>query len=126
MASVNAVILAGNLTRDVEVRHTPQGTAVAKLGLAVNESYRTKDGEKKEDVCFIDVDVWDRQAETCGQYLAKGSPVLVEGALKLDTWIDRETGQKRHKHKIRARRVTFLSGRREPTAPDEGDELPDY
>jgi len=109
MVSVNTVILGGNLTRDPEVRYTPQGTAVARLGLAVNQTYRTKDGEKREDVCFIDVEVWARQAETCGEYLKKGSSILVEGTLKLDTWDDRETGKKRSKHKVRARRVQFLS-----------------
>ena len=109
MVSINTVILGGNLTRDPEVRYTPQGTAVARLGLAVNQTYKTKDGEKREDVCFIDVEVWARQAETCGEYLKKGSSILVEGNLKLDTWDDRETGKKRSKHKIRARRVQFLS-----------------
>lgn len=109
MVSVNSVILAGNLTRDPEVRYTPQGTAVARLGLAVSQVYKNRDGEKKEDVCFIDVEVWARQAETCGEYLKKGSPILIEGSLKLDTWSDRETGQKRSKHKVRARRVQFLS-----------------
>ena len=109
MVSINTVILGGNLTRDPEVRYTPQGTAVAKLGLAISNVYKTRDGEKKEDVCFVDVDVWARQAETCGEYLKKGSSILVEGTLKLDTWDDRETGKKRSKHKIRARRVTFLS-----------------
>ena len=109
MVSVNTVILGGNLTRDPEVRYTPQGTAVARLGLAVNQVYRTKDGERKEDVCFVDVEVWARQAETCGEYLKKGSSVLIEGSLKLDTWTDKESGQKRSKHKIRARRVQFLS-----------------
>ncbi len=153
MVSVNTVILGGNLTRDPEVRYTPQGTAVARLGLAVNQVYRTKDGEKKEDVCFVDVEVWARQAETCNEYLKKGRPVLVEGSLKLDTWTDRESGQKRSKHKIRARRVHFLTspgGERSrdsdetapPPAPyevnfppeppsfgpdmDEGDELPPF
>ena len=109
MVSVNSVILVGNLTRDPEVRYTPQGTAVARLGLAINQVYKTRDGERKEEVCFIDVEVWARQAETCGEYLKKGSSILVEGILKLDTWSDKETGQKRSKHKIRARRVQFLS-----------------
>jgi len=68
MVSINTVILGGNLTRDPEVRYTPQGTAVARLGLAINQVYRTKDGEKREDVCFVDVEVWARQAETCGEY----------------------------------------------------------
>lgn len=140
MPSVNTVILGGNLTRDPEVRYTPQGTAVAKIGLAINETYRTKDGEKREDTCFVDVEAWDRQAETAGEFLKKGSPVLVEGTLKLDTWTDKE-GQKRSKHKVRARRIHFLSApageeRREESgisrdpaqvpAQDEGDELPPF
>ncbi len=109
MVSVNSVILAGNLTRDPEIRYTPQGTAVGRLGLAVSQKFKTKDGEQKEEVCFVDIEVWARQAETCGEYLKKGSSVLVEGRLKLDTWEDRESGQKRSKHKIRARRVHFLN-----------------
>ena len=93
------------------------GTAVARLGLAVNQVYRTKDGEKKEDVCFVDVEVWARQAETCNEYLKKGRAVLVEGTLKLDTWTDRESGQKRSKHKVRARRVHRPAGLRSPWPP---------
>ena len=142
MVSVNTVILGGNLTRDPEVRYTPQGTAVARLGLAVDQVYRTKDGERKEDVCFVDVDVWARQAETCGEYLKKGSSVLIEGSLKLETWNEfGGNGQKRSKHKIRARRVQFLStpagegGARDrddvappPNGPnmDDGEELPPF
>jgi len=109
MVSVNSVILAGNLTRDPEIRYTPQGTAVGRLGLAVSRKFKTGDGEMKEEVCFVDVEVWARQAETCGEYLKKGSSVLVEGELKLDTWDDKETGKKRSKHKIRARRVHFMN-----------------
>ncbi len=109
MVSVNSVILAGNLTREPEIRYTPQGTAVGRLGLAINRKFRTKDGEQKEEVCFVDVDVWGRQAENCGEYLKKGGSVLVEGRLVLDTWSDKETGQKRSKHKIRAFRVQFLN-----------------
>ena len=107
MFNINSVILGGNLTRDPEVRYTPQGTAVANFSLAVNRTYRTKEGEKKEEVCFVDIETWGRQAETCGEYLKKGSPVLVEGRLKLDTWETKE-GQKRSKHKISAIRVQFL------------------
>ena len=84
MTTLNKVFLAGNLTRDPEVRYTPSGTAVAKLGLAVSDSYTNKAGEKVESTCFVDVDVWSRQAETCGEYLTKGSPVLIEGRLQLD------------------------------------------
>lgn len=124
MVSVNSVILAGNLTRDPEIRYTPQGTAVGKLGLAVNRKFRTKDGEQKEEVCFVDVDVWARQAENCGEYLKKGSSILVEGRLVLDTWSDKETGQKRSKHKIRAFRVQFLNRPQGRTSSPERDTAP--
>ena len=106
-ASLNKVFLAGNLTRDPEVRYTPSGTAVAKLGLAVSDSYTNKAGEKVETTCFVDVDVWSRQAEACGEYLSKGSPVLVEGRLQLDQWESKE-GEKRSKLKVHADRIQFL------------------
>ncbi|HAL91814.1 MAG TPA: single-stranded DNA-binding protein [Verrucomicrobia bacterium] len=112
MASLNKVMLIGNLTQDPEVRRTPSGTAVSTLRLAVNESYQNKAGEKVEKTVFLDVDVWDRQAETCQQYLAKGSPLFIEGRLQLDSWDDKETGQKRTRLKVRAERVQFLSGPR--------------
>jgi len=108
MANFNKVLLMGNLTRDPEVRYTPKGTAVATLGLAVNEYYTTATGEQKEETIFVDIDVWGRQAETAGQYLAKGRPVFVEGRLRLDTWDDKETGQKRSKLKVVALRIQFL------------------
>lgn len=117
MASLNKVLLIGNLTRDVELRRTPSDTAVATLGLAVNESFKNKSGEKVESTVFVDVDVWERQAETCAQYLAKGSPIHVEGKLQLDTWDDKETGQKRSRLKVRAERVQFLGGK--PAAAGE-------
>jgi single-strand DNA-binding protein len=112
MASLNKVLLIGNLTQDPELRRIPSGTAVATLRLAVNESYQGKSGERVERTLFLDVDVWDRQAETCQQYLTKGAPVLIEGRLQLDTWDDKETGQKRSRLKVRAERVQFLSGPR--------------
>jgi single-strand DNA-binding protein len=108
MASYNKVLLMGNLTRDPEVRYTPKGTAIANLGLAVNRVYTTEGGEQKEEVTFIDIEVWGRQAETAGQYLAKGRPVFVEGRLRLDSWEDKESGQKRNKLKVVAERVQFL------------------
>lgn len=117
MTTLNKVFLAGNLTRDPEVRYTPSGTAVAKLGLAVSDSYTNKAGEKVESTCFVDVDVWARQAETCGEYLTKGSPVLVEGRLQLDQWESKE-GEKRSKLKVHAERVQFL-GR--PRKAEMGD-----
>src|SRR2546428_13112105 len=112
MASLNKVFLIGNLTRDPEVRYTPKGTAIANLGLAVNRSWTDESGQQKEEVLFVDIDVWGRQAETCGQYLSKGRPVFVEGRLRLDSWEDKESGQKRNKLKVVAERVQFLGAPR--------------
>jgi single-strand DNA-binding protein len=123
MVNINSVIIGGNLTRDPEVRYTPQGSAVTSFGLAVNRIFKTRDGEKKEEVNFFDIDVWGRQAETCGEYLKKGSPVLIEGRLKQDTWENRE-GQKRSKVKIRAIRVQFLPGGPSRGARQELDAAP--
>jgi single-strand DNA-binding protein len=106
MASLNNVILMGNLTRDPEVRYTPSGTPVATLGLAVNN--RMKQGDEwKDDPCFIDVVVFGKQAESCGEYLSKGQPVLVEGRLRYRTW-EGQDGQKRSKHEVSAFRVQFM------------------
>lgn len=108
MASFNKVILMGNLTRDPELKTLQSGMRVAKLGLAVSETWRDKaTGEKKEVTCFVDVDVWDRQADQCGQYLSKGRPVLVEGRLRTDEWTTKE-GEKRTKLVVRADSVTFV------------------
>ncbi len=118
MASLNKVLLIGNLTQDPELRRIPAGTAVSTLRMAVSESFQNKSGERVERTVFLDVDVWDRQAENCAQYLSKGSPVFVEGRLQLDSWDDKETGQKRSRLKVRADRVQFLSGpRREGSGP---------
>lgn len=114
-ASLNKVFLIGNLTRDPEVRRTPTGVPVAKLGLAVSESFRTKGGSDEERTCFVDVDVWDKQAEACEQYLSKGRPILVEGRLQMDQWTSRE-GEKRSKLKIRADRIQFLGSPRRDAA----------
>ena len=112
MASFNRVILVGNLTRDPEVRYTPNGTAVTDLGLAVNRQWFDKQtNSKKEEVSFIDVTLWGKQAEIAGQYLKKGRQVLIEGRLQMDTWDDRETGQKRSKLKVVAEQMTMLGGR---------------
>ena len=108
MAQLNKVFLMGNLTRDPELRRLSNGTAVTDLGLALNRSFMGKDGEKREEVVFIDVTVWDRQAETCCQYLKKGRAVHVEGFLKMDSWDDKATGEKRSKVKVQADRVQFL------------------
>jgi single-strand DNA-binding protein len=108
MASFNKVILVGNLTRDPELRYTPKGTAVAKIGLAVNRVWTSESGEKKEEVTFVDVDVFGRTAENVGQYMRKGRPILVEGRLKLDQWDDKQTGQKRSRLGVIADTVQFL------------------
>jgi single-strand DNA-binding protein len=108
MASFNKVILAGNLTRDPELRYTPKGTAIAKIGLAVNRTWKNEAGETKEEVTFVDVDAFGRQAEVIAQYMRKGRPLLVEGRLKLDQWDDKQTGQKRSRLGVVAETVQFL------------------
>jgi len=107
MASFNKVILMGNLTRDPELRQAPSGVKVADLGLAVSENWRDKNGQPKEVTCFVDVVVWDKLAELCQQYLAKGRPVLVEGRLQMDEWKNQQ-GEKRTKLRVRADTVKFL------------------
>src|SRR5476651_2233335 len=107
MASFNRVILMGNLTKDPEVRYIPSGTAVAELRLAVTERFNSKEGKPTETTCYVDIVVWARQAETCGEYLRKGSPILVEGRLQLDEWKSKE-GEARSKLRVRADRVQFL------------------
>ena len=107
-ASLNKVLLMGNLTRDPEVKYTPKGTAVCDLAMAINDSYKAQDGTIKETVTYVDVEVWGRTAENCKQYLTKGRPVFVEGQLKLDQW--EQEGQKRSRLKVRADRVQFLGG----------------
>lgn len=117
MASLNRVILAGNLTRDPELRYTSSGMAVADLGFAVNDRYKNKAGEWVEKACFVDVVVWGRQAETCGEYLTKGSPALVEGRLQFDQW-ESQQGEKRSKLLVRADTVQFMGG---PRRGEPGD-----
>lgn len=116
MASFNKVILAGYLTRDVEIRFTPKGTAVAKFGIAVNRHWTTEAGEKREEVTFVDVDCFGKTAETVSQYFRKGKPMLVEGRLKLDQWDDKQTGQKRSKLGVVMESFSFLDSLKE----DEG------
>ena len=114
MASFNKVVLVGNLTRDPEVRHTPSGTAVTDIGLAVNNRWFDKQTNAwHEDPVFIDVTLWARQAEIAGEYLSKGSQVLIEGRLQLDQWEDRESGQKRSKLKVVGENMRMLGSRRD-------------
>ncbi len=111
MASFNKVILIGNLTRDPEVRYTPKGSAVCDLGLAVNRQYSLDNGEKREEVTFVDVVLWARLAEIAGEYLKKGRPVFIEGRLQLDTWDDKQSGQKRSKLRVIGETMQLLGGR---------------
>jgi len=122
MASYNRVVMIGNLTRDPEYKQLTSGQAVCRLGLATNRSFKNKaSGSLVQEVCFVDIDVWGPQAESCRQYLSKGRPVLVEGRLKFDSWQD-QNGQTRSKHSIVADRVVFLAQGAENSASDTQSE----
>ncbi|MBA2623974.1 MAG: single-stranded DNA-binding protein [Chthoniobacterales bacterium] len=110
-SSFNRVILLGNLTRDPEVRYTPKGSAVAEIGLALNRIYTPEGGEKREEVTFVDVTLWGRTAEIAGEYLKKGRPVLIEGRLQLDTWDDKQSGQKRSKLRVVGESMQLIGSR---------------
>lgn len=110
MANVNKVMLLGNITRDLEVRYTPKGTAVCDLGLAVNRIRTGDNGERIEEVTYVDVTLWGRQAELAGQYLAKGRSVFIEGRLQLDQWDDKQTGQKRSRLRVVGENMQFIGG----------------
>jgi single-strand DNA-binding protein len=112
MANFNKVILAGNLTRDPELRYTPKGTAVAKIGLAINRKWRSETGEMKEETTFVDVDCFGKTAETVGQYLKKGRPILIEGRLRYETWEDKQSGQKRSKLGVVMESFQFIDSNR--------------
>ena len=108
--SFNKVLLMGNLTRDVELRHTPGGSAVARLGLACNRRFKTQSGEQRDEVTFVDCEAWGRTAEVMSQYLAKGRPVFIEGRLKLDQWQDKD-GQNRSKLVVVIENFQFVDSR---------------
>jgi single-strand DNA-binding protein len=110
MVSFNKVILLGNLTRDPEVRYTPSGTAVASFAIAVNRRYKQGD-DTKDEVSYLDIVVFGKQAEACGQYLNKGDAILVDGRLQQRRWDDKETGQKRSKVEVVAQSVNFMPKR---------------
>lgn len=111
MASLNKVMLMGNLTREPETKRTPKGTAVTQMSLAINRQYTTEGGERKEEVTYVDVEAWGKLAEICGEHLSKGKQVFVEGRLKLDTWEDKNTGEKKSRLRVAADAVQFLSPR---------------
>lgn len=121
MASVNKVILIGNVTRDPEVKFTPKGSAVTDIGLAINRTYTVDNGEKREEVTFVEVTFWGRQAETIGEYVKKGRSIYVEGRLQLDTWDDKQSGQKRSKLRVVGENFQFLGNRAGGTAGGDDD-----
>ena len=111
MPNLNRVMLIGNLTRDPEVKYTPKGTAIADIGLAINRVWKNESGEKQEETTFVDVTLWGRQAEIAKEYLTKGRPVYIEGRLQLDSWDDKQTGQKRTKLKVTGEQLQLLGAR---------------
>ena len=111
MASLNKVMLIGNLTRDPELRVTPKGTAICQFGLAVNRTFKDESGATRAETTFVDIEAWGKQGETVAKYLTKGRPLFVEGRLKLDSWDDKTTGQKRSKMKVVLENFQFLGGR---------------
>jgi single-strand DNA-binding protein len=110
-AHFNRVLLMGNLTRDPEVRYTPKGTAVTDIAIAINRVIGGEEGERREEVTYVDVTLWGRQAEVAQQYLTKGRGVFIEGRLQLDTWDDKQTGQKRSKLRVVGENMQMLAGR---------------
>ena len=117
MPSFNLVVLAGNLTRDPEFRHLPSGNAVTKLALAINRNWTTEDGQKREEVTFVDVDAFGKQAETIAKYFTKGRGILIEGRLKLDQWDDKATGQKKSRLGVVLESFSFLEAGRPDSTP---------
>ncbi len=120
MADFNKVILAGRLTRDIEVRYTPKGIAFGNGSMAINRKWKTEDGEQKEQVTFVEFSAWGRTAEVMAQYLKKGSPLLVEGRLTLDQWEDKQTQEKRSKLKVTVEGFQFLESTNSEGSEDSG------
>lgn len=119
MAYLNKVFLIGNLTRDPELRVTPKGTSIAAFGLAINRQSKNADGSHADEVTFVDIEAWGKQADLVAKYLAKGAPCMIEGRLKLDEWTDKTSGQKRSRLKVVLDNVQFLN-----RAPAAGGETP--
>lgn len=125
MASLNKVFLIGNLTKDPELRYTPNGTAVSNLRIAVNRKFKDRSGELKEDTCFVTITAWDKQAEICNQYLSKGRPIFVEGILQSRSW-ETGDGQKRSTIDVRAERIQFLGQPPKSGSSDESSDDSSY
>ncbi len=119
MANFNRVIIVGNLTRDPELRVTPQGLSICKLSLAVNRNYRTANGEDQEETTYVDVDAFGKPAEIISKYMGKGRPILVEGRLKTDSWTN-QAGEKRSKLKVVLENFQFMGGRGEDSSSEGG------
>ena len=118
MASLNKVLLIGNLTRDPELRYLTGGnSAVCEFGIAINRRFMQASGQEKDETCFLEIVVWGKQAETCSRFLQKGSTIFIEGRLVYDQWTEKDTQKKRSRVRVTAERVQFLSGRREDGAP---------
>jgi len=113
MPNLNKVTLMGNITRDIEMRALPGGQSIAQIGLAINRNWQGTDGQKKEEVTFVDCEAWGKTAEVMHKYLAKGRPVFIEGRLKLDQWEDKESGQKRSKMKVVIESFQFIDSKPE-------------
>ena len=124
MPNLNKIQLMGNLTRDPQLKHTPKGTAVADIGLAVNRIGKDEHGQRTEETTFVDVTFWGRTAETVAQYTSKGRPLYVEGRLKMDSWQDKQTGQNRSKLKVIGDSFQFLGGREEAPASYQAPSAP--
>lgn len=125
MANFNKVLLIGNLTRDPQLSYLPSQTAVCEFGLAVNRTWNSKDGEKKQDTCFIDCRAFGKQAETLNKYVSKGDPIFIEGRLDFDQWTDND-GKKRSKHRVTVENFQFLSNSDQPKQnTDQADFMDD-
>jgi single-strand DNA-binding protein len=121
MANLNKVMLIGNVTRDPEIKYTPQGRAVTDLGIAVNRTYTPEGGERREETTYVDITLWGRTAETAAEYCKKGRSVYIEGRLQLDTWEDKASGQKRSKLRVVGDNYQLLDRRRDgASSGDEG------
>jgi single-strand DNA-binding protein len=120
MGNLNKVMLIGNVTRDPELRYTPKGSAVTEIGMAINRYYNSDDGERREETTFVDVTLWGRQAEVACQYLKRGRPVYIEGRLQLDSWEDKQSGQKRNKLRVVGEAMQFLGSRADGNGGESG------
>ena len=125
MASLNKVMIIGNLTRDPELKYTPKGQAIADISLAVNRNYTTADGEKREEVTYLEVTFWGKQAEVLGQWMKKGRPLYVEGRLRLDSWEDKESGKKQSRLRITGEEFQFLGSKNDGSGSGGGGQYED-